>query len=200
MMVFSSVVQYTMQYKFNIRNVAWQFAIQWYQQNVTILNVSYKHCWNGHKNAFQRLYICAYLFHYLHFVLYIYLFRKIYDNIEVPTCFWWRVMNRYKKLKRDVRCKNLCSRPENVNAGKFAFSWELHTLGITREELCSLSSEAAGYAPVWPEYLSRVYRCLCGSGFPYEFKLKIFLLVYEQFLFENRTKKLGHIPIIGWYI
>lgn len=123
MMIFSSVIQYTMQYKFNIRNVAWQFAIQWYQQNVTLLNVSYKHCWNGHKNAFQRLYICAYLFHYLHFVLYIYLFRKIYDNIEVPICFWWRVMNRYKKLNRDVRCKNLCSRPENVNAGK------LHSLG-----------------------------------------------------------------------
>lgn len=61
-------------------------------------------------------------------------------------------------------------------------------------------SEAAGYAPVWPGYLSRVYRWLCGSGIPDEFKLKIFLLVYEQFLFENETKKLGHIPIIGWYI
>lgn len=50
-------------------------------------------------------------------------------------------------------------------------------------------SEAAGYAPVWPDYLSRVYRWLCGSGIPDEFKLKIFLLVYEQFLFENETKK-----------
>lgn len=46
-------------------------------------------------------------------------------------------MNRYKKLNQDVRCKNLCSRPENVNAGRFAFPWESHTLGITQEELCS---------------------------------------------------------------
>lgn len=110
---------------------------------------------------------------------------------------WWIDT---KSINYDVRCKTLCSRPENVNAGKFAFSWEQHTVGVTHEELCSFSYESAGFVRVWPEFLSRAYRYLCGSGNPFEFKLKIFLLVYEQFLFENKPIKLGHIPIIGSYI
>lgn len=30
---------------------------------------------------------------------------------------------------------------------------------------------------------------LCGSGIPEKFQLKIFLLVYDKFLFANQTQK-----------
>lgn len=105
---------------------------------------------------------------------------------------WWIDT---KSINCHVRCKNSCSRPENVNAGKICILLVTAHRGCRPWGVVWFSNESAGFVPIWPEFLSRAYRCLCGSGSPYEFKLKIFLLVYEKFLFENLATSplLAHI-------